>query len=316
MQLRFITGGSGTLASLICRDAGPAYARSLQLPCSGVEFLREPAASREMLIIDNTLSDEEVGSVRQFIERQLTPVLLKTGDPYWVRGNYGKHKSAYSALFETHCCLPNVAILSPYEPSEWLQMVMDKFHPKLLVLPYPYLAEAELPLGLAAFGVRQDRAILTGALSGRKYPRRAMVHRLRYLLPWYRRNFDLLVHPGYPNLGQPRRHNLIFDDFVKFISGYKYFFVDPSRANLEFLKYSECAYAGCVPVGSPATSLPPAAQRLILETPQFLKSMREPAASRDRRHFDSACEYRAIMSKARNSGDMRKRLEAFVHSSF
>src|SRR5271157_5103329 len=316
MQLRFITGGKGTLESLICRDAGPAYAKSLQLPCSGVEFLRRHASTRETVIIDNTLSNGEVGAVQEFIERQHTPVLLKSGDPYWVRGNYGKHKSAYSALVETHCSLPNVAILSPYEPSEWLKMVMEKFHPKLLVLPYPYLVEAERPLDLPSFGARQDRAILTGALSGRKYPRRAMVHRLRYLLPWYRRNFDRLVHPGYPNLGESRRHNLIFDDFVKFISGYKYFFVDPSRANLEFLKYTECAYAGCLPVGAPAASLPAAAQRLILATSQFLKSMREPAASRNRRHFESAREYRAIMSKSRNSAEMRARLQAFVQSSF
>jgi len=316
MQLRFISGGNGTLESLICRDAGPAYAKSLRLPCSGVEYLRQHASTRETVIIDNTLSNGEVSSVQEFIERQHTPVLLKSGDPYWVRGNYGKHKSAYSALVETHCCWPNVAILSPYEPSEWLKMVMEKFHPKLLVLPYPYLVEAERPLELQHFGARQDRAILTGALSGRKYPRRAKVHRLRYLLPRYRRNFDLLVHPGYPNLGEPRRHNLIFDDFVKFISGYKYFFVDPSRANLEFLKYTECAYAGCVPVGVPAASLPAAAQRLILATSQFLKSMREPAASRNRRHFEAAREYRAIMSKSRNSEDMRARLEAFVRSSF
>ncbi len=77
-----------------------------------------------------------------------------------------------------------------------------------------------------------------------------MVRRLRYILPRYRRNFDLLEHPGYPNIGEQLRHNLIFDKFVKFIGGYKYFFVDPSRADLEFLKYTECAYAGCLPVGT------------------------------------------------------------------
>src|SRR5271167_2430737 len=307
MQLRFISGGNGTLESLICRDAGPAYAKSLLLPCSGVEYLRQHAASRETVIIDNTLSNGEVGAVQEFIERQHTPVLLKSGDPYWVRGNYGKHKSAYSALVETHCSLPNVAILSPYEPSEWLKMVMEKFHPKLLVLPYPYLVEAERPLELQHFGARQDRAILTGALSGRKYPRRAMVHRLRYLLPWYRRNFDRLVHPGYPNLGEPRRHNLIFDNFVKFISGYKYFFVDPSRADLEFLKYTECAYAGCVPVGVPAGSLSAAAARQVLDTESFLHSMQEPAAARTLGHFQRARDYRAIMSETRNAGELRER---------
>jgi len=288
----------------------------LQLPCAGIGSLGERASGRQSVIIDNTLSDGEVSAVREFIERQEAAVLLKVVDPYWVRGNYGKYKSAYSALVESHCALPNVALLSPYEPSEWLKMVVKKFKPKLLVLPYPYVAEAEQTLELESFSARQDRAILTGALSGRKYPRRARVYRRRYLLPSYRRNFDLLAHPGYPNLGEARRHNLIFDEFVRFISGYKYFFVDPSRANLEFLKYTECAYAGCVPVGAPATSLPAAAQQLVLDTSRFLKSMQQSAASRNKGHFEAAREYRAIMSKSRNSEAMRSRLQTFIQSSF
>jgi hypothetical protein len=315
MPLRFITGENPTLASLMCRDAGPAYAKSLLLPCSGISSLREHA-SRDALIIDNNLTAGEAGIVQEVIERQQGPVLLKIVDPYWVRGNYGRHKSAYAALVETHCARSNVAILSPYQPSEWLKMVVEKFNPKLLVLPYPYVAEAEQPLELTSFSARLDRALLSGALSGRKYPRRARVYRLRYLLPRYRRNFDLLEHPGYPNLGEARRHNLIFDDFVKFISGYKYFFVDPSRANLEFLKYTECAYAGCLPVGTPAASLPAAAQQLVLETPRFLKSMRQPAAARNSGHFEAALAYRAVMSKSRNSGEMRARLQSFVQSNF
>jgi hypothetical protein len=315
MQLRFFSGENPTLANLMCRDTGPAYAKSLQLPCFGLSALREHA-SRDALIIDNNLTAGEVGIVQEVIERQQAPVLLKVVDPYWVRGNYGRHKSAYAALVETHGRLPNVAILSPYQPSEWLKMVVEKFNPKLLVLPYPCVVEAEQPLELTSFSARLDRALLSGALSRRKYPRRAMVYRLRYILPRYRRNFDLLEHPGYPNIGEVLRHNLIFDDFVKFIGGYKYFFVDPSRANLEFLKYTECAYAGCLPVGTAAGSLPEAAQQLILETSKFLKSMRQPAALRNRVHFESALAYRAVMSKSRNAGETRARLQSFVQASF
>lgn len=316
MQLQFIVGDNAMLAHLICRDAGPAYAKSLRLPCAGVNSLRERASGRGAVIVDNTLADGEAAIVREFIERQEAPVLLKVVDPYWVRGNRGKHKTAYAALVETHGCLANVAILSPYEPSEWLKMVVEKFNPKLLVLPYPYLAEAEQPLEFTSFSARLDRAILTGALSGRKYPRRARVQRLRYLLPGYRRNFDRLVHPGYPNLGEALRHNLIFDGFVKFISGYKYFFVDPSRANLEFLKYTECAYAGCMPVGAPAASLPAAAQQLVMETSRFLASAREPTASRNRDHFAAALAYRAVISRSRDSEEIRARLESFVATNF
>jgi hypothetical protein len=316
MQLRLITGNDRMRESLICRDAGPPYAGSLGLQWSGVESLCKPVSSGDVLIIDSTLNDSEVRVVQELIDRQENSVLLKVVDPYWVRGNHGKHKSAYSALVETHCRLPNVGLLSPYQPSEWLKMVVEKFNPKLLVLPYPYVLEAELPLTFADFSGRLDRAILTGALSARKYPRRARIHRLRYLLPRYRRNFDLLAHPGYPIPGEARRHNLIFGDFVKFIGGYKYFFVDPSRADLEFLKYTECAYAGCVPVGAPASSLSDAAQKLVLDTASFLKSTREPPAVRNRGHFERAHAYRSVMSQIRRADELRARLETFVRASF
>jgi hypothetical protein len=304
------------LANLICRDAGPPYAKSLGLEWSGIESLREHTSGKKTVIVDSTLNDAEVLAVQDFIEGQHSIVLLKVVDPYWVRGNRGRRKSAYSTLVETHCRLSNVAILSPYEPSEWLKMVVEKFNPKLLVLPYPYVPEAEQPLSQENFTGRLDRAILTGHLSGRKYPRRQMVRRLRYVLPSYRRNFDVLEHPGYPISGEERRHNLIFDDFVKYIAGYRYFFVDPSRASLDFLKYTECAYAGCVPVGAPAGSLSAAARELVMDTASFLKSMREPAPARALEHFDRAREYRAIMAATRKAGELRGRLETFIDSSF
>src|SRR5271154_4358153 len=165
MQIRFITGDDKVLASLICRDGGPHYAKSLSLPSSGASALRAQVSGRDTVIIDHTLNDGEVGTVREFIEREHSAVLLKVVDSYWCRGNHGKHQTAFSALVETHCGRPNVAILTPYEPSEWLRMVVDKFNPKLLVLPYPYVTEAQKPLALEDFSGRLDRAILTGARS-------------------------------------------------------------------------------------------------------------------------------------------------------
>jgi hypothetical protein len=314
-QIRFITANDASLARLICRDAGPTYAESLHLPWANVEALMaHPAWTKDTIIIDHVLNDAEVPPVREFIERQSTLVFLKVVDSYWSRATKGKNISSYSRLVETHCAFPNVAILTPYEPREWLKSTVDQNKARVLILPFPYVTAAERPITLDNFAARFDRAILTGALSGRKYPRRAMVRRLRYFLPRYRKNFDLLGHPGYPNLGEARRHRLIYDEFVKYIAGYKYFFVCPSRADMEFLKYTECAYAGCFPIGAPAASLPAAAQRLFLDTGAFLNSMREPAAARDRRHYPMALEYRKIMAESRRSEALRERLIAFARA--
>src|SRR5271163_4286450 len=126
MQLRFITGENATLASLMCRDAGPEYAKSLLLPCSGVSSLRE-SATGDALLIDNNLTAGEVGIVQEIIERQQAPGLLKVVDPYWVRGHSGRHKSDYVRKIETHRLVPNVGLLSRTSHTEWSQLVAEKF---------------------------------------------------------------------------------------------------------------------------------------------------------------------------------------------
>jgi hypothetical protein len=314
-QLRFITANNRMNANLICRDCGPAYARSLRLPWSDVDSLGD-LSDNSAVVVDSTLNDAEVMRVRKFIDRDTALVLLKVVDPYWSRDTRGSDRSSYTRLVETRCCRPNVAILSPYEPKEWLKEVVDQLKPRLIVLPYPYLPEAEQALTPDNFAARRDRAVLTGARSGRKYPQRARIHRLRHILAKYRNSFDLLEHPGYPNLGQARRHNFVFDEFLRFIAGYKTFYICPSRADLEFLKYTECAQAGCAPVGIPATSLPAAAKSLFLDTATFLKSMRkQPAALRNEEHFTRAVEYRAVMANSRKAEKLREQLVNFVVST-
>jgi hypothetical protein len=315
IRLRFITANNRMNASLICRDCGPAYAQSLRLPWSDVDSLGD-LSEKSAVIVDSTLNDAEVMRVRNLIDRETTLVLLKVVDPYWSRDTRGSDRSSYTRLVETQCSRPNVAILSPYEPKEWLKEVVDHLKPRLIVLPYPYVPEAEQSLTPDNFAARRDRAVLTGAHSGRKYPQRARIHRLRHILANYRNNFDLLEHPGYPTLGQARRHNLVFDDFLKFIAGYKTFYICPSRADLEFLKYTECAQAGCAPVGIPATSMPAAAKELFLDTPTFLRSMRQqPAALRNADHFTRAVEYRSVMATSRKAEKLREQLVDFVAST-
>lgn len=41
-------------------------------------------------------------------------------------------------------------------------------------------------------------------------------------------------------------------------------FVDPGRCDLEFMKYRECAYSRCVPVGSAPTGFPETIRKQIL----------------------------------------------------
>jgi len=189
--------------------------------------------------------------------------------------------------------------------------------PKLLTLPYPYTIESEQPLRAETFNKRLDKAIISGSTGRRKYPARARLHLRRWISKRYRSGFDVLEHPGYPDIGEPLKHRHLFGDFVRYLAGYKYCFLCPSRADLEFLKFTECAYAGCVPVGVAASSMPREARELFLSEKSFLDSLRsQPAAKRNRDHFERAQAYRQLMSACRRPDDLLEMLLRFARGNF
>jgi hypothetical protein len=321
MKIRFIVSAGIDYSKMICMDVGPKYAQSLGLEWSDAAAL--PDLQDTALIIDTADNQDELEKIRRFIrERTSTPVLLKISDPYWVSANRPRRfggrdrRSPYTRFLEESCTLANVGILSMYEPNEWLKSVVERFKPKLLVLPYPYLPELEIPLTAQDFAQRHARAILTGSMSRRKYPARTAIRWRRRVFASYRRRFDILEHPGYPNTGATLRHSFLFDGFVKYLASYQYMFLCASRADLEFLKFGECAYAGCVPIGAPAGSLPAAAKAQFLDPAAFIRSFEAAAPSRNSEHFARACAYRESIRSARRAEDLREQLAAFIRRNF
>lgn len=315
MEVRFVVSHAHDHQKKICRDTGPRYAESLGL--AWVDITSVDPAGCDALIIDNDLSDAEVGLARRLIDRESVPVLLKMVDPYWGRENRAPTQRPYIRLVEEACSRANVGILSVYEPREWLADLVSRQRPRCVVLPYPYLVDQELPLDAENFSARRDRAILTGRISRRRYPLRAQLA-LRRMFSWrYRKNIEVLRHPGYPDIGHTLQHSILFDNFVRFLAGYRYCYLCPSRADLEFLKYTECAYAGCVPVGVAASSIAREAHECFLDETSFLESLRrEPASTRHREHFERAQLYRQIMRASRQPENLRERLIEFVHAHF
>jgi hypothetical protein len=314
-RLRFIISDTLDYSKRIARDTGPKYADAMGLVWSGVGSISGTAC--DAFIIDDDVDEAETHLVRALIARQAMPVLLKVVDPYWRRGTRPGTETAYTRLIEECCGLPNVAVVTPYQPNEWLRTVIERRRAKVLVLPYPYLPASERQLDAGDFAARHDKAILSGAHGRRKYPLRAQLRWRRRLFRRYRDNFDVLEHPGYPDIGERLRHSLLHDEYVKFLAGYKYCFICPSRADLEFLKFTECASAGCVPIGKPASSLPQAARELFLEAPVFLRDKRSrSSAARDRDHFERAVAYRQVIKTERNVDRLRAQLLEFIAREF
>jgi hypothetical protein len=316
INLRFIVSGKFNYSTKICADSGPLYAKSLGLTAISADSAldEEPGT---FFIVDNTLEDSEVEIIRVLIDRQSSPVLLKVVDPCWSRLNRPPNPAPYFKLIEDFADRAHVGIVSMYEPSEWLEDVLVQKQPKLLTLPYPYSITAEEPLRAETFKKRLDKAILSGAKARDKYPARARLHWRRWISKRYRDGFDVLEHPGYPAAGESLKHRHLFGDFVRYLATYKYCFLCPSRADLEFLKFTECAYAGCVPVGVAASSMPREARELFLSEKGFLDSLRtQPAAKRNRDHFERAQAYRQLMSACRRPDDLHEQLMRFLRSNF
>lgn len=306
VHLRFIVSDQFDYTQGAGADAGPRYAESLGLAWSGASSLQDSDDSTH-LVIDHTLSASEIETVRTTIEQQSVPVLLRIADPCWSRATRPPTQSAFVKLVEDYCERPNVGLLSMHEPREWLEELLVQKRPKLLVLPYPYSPDAEQPLKVGQFGTRRDKAILAGPRTRRKYPERAKLYWRRFLSMRYRKHFDVLDPPETAQNG----------DLVRALAGYKYCFLDPSRADLEIMKFTECAYAGCVPLGIPASSLPREARELFLDVKTYLYAMR--AHSEDRRnrdHFERARAYRQLMATCRRPQDLREELVRFARGNF
>jgi hypothetical protein len=300
VQLRFIVSEQFDYSQNQCRATGPLYAQSLGLDWCSVDSL-ENAAGAAHLIIDNTVAEKEIETVRSIIERRTQPVLLKIVDPRWSRATRPPTQSPFVKLVEEYCERPHVGLLSVHEPREWLEELIVQKRPKLLVLPYPYSLDLEQPLKAGQFGIRADKAILTGERSRQRDPQYTRLYWRRLLLPRYRRHFDALDSPAHASR----------------LAGYKYCFLSPSRADLEELSYTECAYAGCVPLGLPASSLPREARELFLDVNTFLYEMRSHSVDRrNRDHFERAQAYRRYVGACRRPDDLREQLLRFARSNF
>jgi hypothetical protein len=316
VQLCFIVSDHFDYSKKISRDTGPLYAESLGVAWSGISSMQNVDAGTH-LIIDNTVSISEIETVRAIIEQQSTPVLLKVGDPRWSRATKAPTQTPFVKLIEAYCDRPHVGVLSMHEPREWLEELVVQKRPKLLVLPYPYSLELEQPLREGQFGTRLDKAILSGIRDFQNHPARAKIYWRRFISGTYRKRFDVLEPPGSADAGEALRHSHVRDEFVRYLARYKYCFLDPSRADLEVLKYTECAYAGCVPLGTPASSLPSEARELFLDVKTLLYTMKKHSVDRrNRDHFERAQAYRRWMSVCRRPDDLREQLLKFARSNF
>ena len=233
---------------LICPDAGPNYAINLGWKWDYVDNISRYLDTGTTIILDTRMFEEEYENVlAAIISNPDTSFIGTVTDPYYQECI---DKPLYKFLFKT-TTLPNVRYLTQYQPTEIIAFLRNiKGADSMLVLNYPYLKEKEIS---HPFEGRKNKIIFTGSLSSGIYPERALFRYKYRRSPW-RLRIDDLMHPGYPGPNDRFAHEKVGSSYIRHLSGYQFMYLGASRCQLEFMKYSECAYAGCVPVGySPGT---------------------------------------------------------------
>jgi hypothetical protein len=291
---------------MITYDAGSGYAQRMGWEYSGLDKWKQ---YRDYLnIIDCRISEAECEWVENLIQQQRqTQFVLRIVDPY-----YSCHSQAYYRLLFRVKDWENVRFLSPYQPTELVKQLQEAAGDrKVIWLPYPFIVENNVTTNMAG---RRKQVIFSGARNPHLYPeRQAFISAVRRNpLLWGKVHH--LKHPGYPDTGQPQQHMIVGKYYIQYLSKFRWMFISPSRCRLEFLKYSECANAGCVPVGQPPDS--------------FSNRLRQCFISLDfERLYDSFCylfsmpfdelqaianEYRLAMTEERNPALLNDQLNELI----
>jgi len=311
-QAVYLHSGRLDPETLICDDAGPGYGSTMALPTGDVGQLEHHADAGRMVILCNRLTADEWRHVIDVKRRRPElPIVAKIVDPYYPK------RSVFGFLAEL-AGMEHTAFLSVYEPREAVRDFLEELDPagrRWLVLPYPYLPNREVEHSWAS---RRNQVILTGAMSADVYPLRTALRDRRRTSIALRRKVALLPHPGYPDIGQRRKHGIVGRAFVEELARFRHMFLCPTRAGVELLKYIECAYAGCVPVGIPPASFDRSLTELFVITdPERMDASVAEAVDLSVGEAEArAAAYRRAIRAARSRTEIRERLAEFLVSTF
>lgn len=229
-------------SNMITYDAGPGYAELMGWQYDYLNNIQ--LYSNSIIIIDNRISELECFKLQEYIsEHKNLYFLLKIVDPCeeWCRNHH-----YYRFLFEIKDH-QNVFFLTVYEPAELTKEINDLTdNKKMIFVPYAFNDTYKLKNALSS---RKKKIVFSGNLDPYVYPYRYEFLKKIKRNPLFWNKIHLLKHPGYPDINQNLLHNVIGNRYIEFLSQFKFMFISPSRCGLELLKYSECAYAQCVPVG-------------------------------------------------------------------
>lgn len=293
-------------SKILVPDSGPDYGAAM-----GFEMVQLQDADwnpSRLWVIDLRLVDEEFAVVEAAIrEHPETTFLLRMVDPYW--------ESAIDKINTTivfrHITTLNVGYVSGYQPEEATALLAEacKAQGKLFVCPNAYDKRREMPMDETWF-MRARKIALAGAQDPKLYIHRAFFRRkVKTDFRWWGKVASL-PHPGYADIGQKSTHAIKGDAFIRWMARHQMCFLCPGRCGFEFLKYRECAYAGCAPVGAvPKTVSKDVSRQIVpLDWTDYRSKRDTLLRMRPEELYARATAYRAAFARDRDPAVLRENL--------
>jgi hypothetical protein len=280
---------------VIYPGSGPGFGRAYGWPVEPID--RIASTDFDAAIIENRLTETDIAELDRYLEnpRRRGALFFKMSDPEMPRSRDPGVR--YILGRADH---PGVHYASVYAPAGPLAEFFAALRrSQVVAAPFPYepRREAEAPLAQ-----RARRIFLSGARHRRVYPLRERLYRRAGWNPFARRFIDRLDHPGYPDTGKLARHDIIGARYVERAAASTHFFLDPSRYGVELMKFLECAYAGSVPIGIPASTLPSMASENFMVSQCRTADLRRAVAMPLDEMAAIAGAYRQAMRAARDAG--------------
>ncbi len=303
MKIAYFISSGFPYETVIYPGVGPRFGRSFGWSIEPISSIRD--ATCDVGIIDGRLTEEDFGHIDAFLAappRRNFPIFFRLSDPEMP--TYDHQDDRY--VFRKQD-LPGVHYFSIYDPAgPVLDFVKSLKRSRVVRLPYPYDVSRQIDRD---FDQRRRRVFLSGAKRRKLYPLRHSLHWKSRWNPLAWLAVSKLRHPGYPDSGQPLRHGLVHERYIDHAAGFTHFFLCPSRYRVELMKYVECGYAGCVPIGEPPHSLAQHVRHCFLpysgRTMELFRAI--SAASQEMREM--AAEYRRIMRALRDPSALNAALE-------
>lgn len=289
---------------LICSDAGPDYATSM---CWDVAQLSayEQIESSSVVVVDNRIQENELTTLKSIInDNPGRRFFLKIVDPYYEH----RDQPYYKFLFES-AVFSNVNLLSVYQPAELTLELSKLYNHRFIHLPYPYIKANEIINNAS----RKNKIVISGAMNKAIYPYRYQIW-LKATRSLSRIFLPILKHPGYAEFDSTEGHlnATIKSAYTQYLANFKFMLLCPSRCGIEFLKFNECAYAGCIPVGTPPNFYPSEIKELFIDFERTHFYMDLFKILLKKHNTNSVQKLREYLYMTRNPDILNHRFEKFI----